>query len=81
MGTVFNQEPRFSKENRNYIEFYADELVSIIKKISKENKITFMEALESVKLAYAINNDDIKDEQIQGIAELLRDYINIRSEF
>ena len=41
MGTVFNQEPRFSKENRNYIEFYADELVSIIKKISKENKITF----------------------------------------
>ena len=45
------------------------------KKISKDNKITYMEALESIKLGYSIMNDDIKDEQIQCMAELFRDLV------
>lgn len=75
MGTVFNQEPRFCEDRRGYIYYNACKIAEMTKKISKDNKITYMEALESIKLGYAIIDDDVKDEQIQGIAELFRDLV------
>ena len=75
MGTVFNQEPRFLEDGRGYIFANACQVVEMAKKISKDNKITYMEALESIKLGYSIMNDDIKDEQIQCMAELFRDLV------
>lgn len=77
MGTIFNQEPRFLEDGRGYIFANACKIVEMAKKISKENKITYMEALESIKLGYAIIDDDTKDEQLSGFAELLKEFVEV----
>lgn len=75
MGTVFNQEPRFSSENRNYLFKNSEELIVNIKKLSEEHGITYMETLETIKFFYSIDNDDRKDEQISGMAKLFEEFI------
>lgn len=67
MGTVYNQEPR-----RTYLkEGQVINFANMISNISKESKITYIEALETYKALALINDYDTKDEQIAGIAEIL----------
>lgn len=68
MGTIDNQSPRMSHLKKGRVISFADEITEI----AKESNISYMEALETFKALALIDDYDIKDEQIAGLAEILR---------
>lgn len=40
--------------------------------------ISFKEALKCIELDHKINDYDVKDEQLAGFGELLRDYLEVK---
>lgn len=73
MGTLFEKMPRFEQlSTPGYrIVLMANELTDLF-------GIIFKEALKCIELDHKINDYDIKDEQLAGFGELLRDYLEVK---
>ncbi|WP_201346450.1 hypothetical protein [Streptococcus suis] len=73
MGTLFEQRPRFEQlSTPGYrIALMANELTDLF-------GISFKEALKCIELDHKINDYDVKDGQLAGFGELLRDYLEAK---
>lgn len=69
MGTLGNQEPRAT--------FLTQEMIvskgKLIKAIAKELGVSFSEAIELYIAVAKVNNYDVKDEQLAGFGDLIKD--------
>lgn len=68
MGTIDSQLPRKDHLKKGRVISFADQITEI----AKESNISYMEALETFKTLALIDDYDTKDEQIAGLAEILR---------
>lgn len=78
MGTLKNQKPRnYNNVTKSDIIFYCEE----IKYISKQSGFTINQIIEIIKIKELerknnlyVNNGDIFDEQMSGLAEILNTF-------
>jgi hypothetical protein len=67
MGTLFNQKPRYENES------YAVNRIDSIKKIAKKKGLTIEETIMCLDYAMREHDMDVKDEQLAGFGELLKE--------
>lgn len=81
MGTLFSQKPRnnFSIDD---IPYQFEDAVQYLSNISKKQRINFCDLVylyEVMELTRKndlyVANGDIKDEQLKGFGEILRDFV------
>lgn len=71
MGTLFNQLPRMERLDESRIISIGETVKTIAKKLD----ISFKDALNLYMAVAKIDDYDIKDEQLAGLGELLKELL------
>lgn len=75
MGTLFDQEPRQKRLEKEKVEYVGEQ----IKAISKSLEITFSDALNLYLAVAKIDDYDSKDEQLSDFGKLFEQLIDTLS--